>query len=95
MEREADYLGKVVSYIKNNLKKGYTKESLKVALIRQGHSKLEITRAFRRVEEELAREAPILKTKPKITYEIVEPKTDTSVKINLNKKSFWKRFFIF
>lgn len=86
-------MGQVISYIKGNLKRGYTKDSLKLALASQGHSKIEIERAFRKTEEELAYSAPVLKTKPKITYEIVEPKTDTSIPIKTKKKSFWKRFF--
>lgn len=75
----------LVEYIKKNLKKGYTKESLKWALISQGNSKLEVEKALKKVDEELAKEAPILKTKPEIRYEIIEPK--------LEKKSFWKRLF--
>lgn len=75
----------LIEYIKKNLKKGYTKESLKWALISQGNSKLEVEKALKRVDEELAKEAPILRTKPEIRYEIIEPK--------LEKKSFWKRFF--
>lgn len=64
----------LTEYIKSNLKKGYTKESLKWALIDQGNSKIEVERAFKKVDEELARKAPVLKTKPIIKYEVVEPK---------------------
>jgi len=91
MVKNLNYKSQLVIYIKKNLKKGYTKESLKWALVNQDHSKMEIERAFKRAEEELAREAPILKTKPKITYEIVEPKTNTT--IEPQKESFWKRWF--
>ena len=92
MQKDFSYLNQLVSYIKKNLKKGYTEESLKWALVNQGHSKPQIEKALKRVEQELAREAPILKTKPKITYEIIEPKTNTSVEIE-NKKSFWDKLF--
>ena len=63
----------LTSYIKLNLKKGYTKESLRWALVNQGYSKMEVEKAIRRVDEELANKAPILKTKPEIEHIIVEP----------------------
>ena len=88
MPKDLNYKSQLVNYIKKNLKKGYTKESLKWALFAQGHSKIEIERAFDRAEEEMAMDAPILKTKPEITYEIVEPKMPKE-----EKKSFWKKWF--
>ena len=78
----------LTSYIRKNLKKGYLKESLRWALVNQGHSKLEVEKALNIVEKEMAAEAPILKTKPEITYEVVEPKLPQE-----EKKSFWKRWF--
>mgnify|MGYP001607263838 FL=1 len=68
------YLNDVVSYLKKNLKKGYTKESLKWALIGQGYPRIEVEKAINKVDEELSAEAPVLKVKPEIKYEIVEPK---------------------
>lgn len=88
MERRENYLGKISEYIKKNLKKGYTKESLKWALIKQGHSRLEVEKALMQTDAELATQAPILKTKPEITLEVIEPK-DAIVK----KKSFWHKVF--
>ena len=41
-------------YIRKNLKKGYTKESLRWALVSQGHSKLEVEKAIKKVDEDLA-----------------------------------------
>ncbi|MBS3066014.1 hypothetical protein J4229_03145 [Candidatus Pacearchaeota archaeon] len=87
MKYGKNYLQQLADYLKNNLKKGYTKESLKWALVNQGHSKLEVEKAIRLVDAELASEAPVLKTKPVITYNI-EPVVE-------NKKPFWKRFFGF
>lgn len=89
MIKKGDYVGELSLYIKKNLKKGYTKESLKWALVNQGHSKLEVDKAIRKAEEEMAREAPVLKTKPEITYDIVEPKNA----IVEEKKSFWRKLF--
>jgi hypothetical protein len=90
MGKRADYVSELSEYIKKNLKKGYTKESLKWALVNQGHSKMEVEKALRKVDEELANEAPILETKPEITLEVIEPKDAV-----VEKKSWWKRFFGF
>lgn len=82
---EKKSLGEELSdYIKVNIKKGYTKESLRWALINQGYSRMEVDKAFKRADLELAEAAPILKTKPEIKYEVVEPKEE--------KKKKW-RFF--
>ena len=92
MDKNNSYLGQLVTYIKKNLKKGYTKESLRWALVDQGHSRTEIEKSLRRAEEELAREAPILKTKPKITREIVNDNFDIKT-VKIEEPPFWKRFF--
>jgi len=86
MRYDKNYLQQLAEYLKRNLKKGYTKESLKWALVNQGHSKIEVEKAIALVDAELASEAPVPKTKPIISYEIIEPKVE-------EKKSFWKRLF--
>ena len=48
MDKNNSYLGQLVTYIKKNLKKGYTKESLRWALVDQGHSRTEIEKSLRR-----------------------------------------------
>jgi len=87
INKKGDYIGELAEYIKKNLKKGYTTDSLKWALIGQGHSKIEVEKAIKRVEGELAKQAPVLKTKPDITYEVLEPK-DMIVE---EKKPWYKR----
>lgn len=72
-------IDELVNYLKKNLKKGYTEESLRWALINQGYSRLEVERSIRRVNEKLASEAPILKTKPEIEHKFVDSK-DLSIK---------------
>ena len=89
MFKKRNYVEELVEYIEKNLKKGYTKESLKWALVEQGHSKMEIDRAIKKVDEELANKAPILNTKPIIKYEIVPDESFNKS----TKKSFWKRLF--
>lgn len=79
-------MDELTAYIKKNLKKGYTKESLRWALLSQGYSRMEVDRAIKKVDEELASKAPILKTKPEIKYEVVEPKPE-------KKKKGWRKWF--
>ncbi|MDP3881276.1 MAG: hypothetical protein Q8Q31_00145 [Nanoarchaeota archaeon] len=88
MVRKSNYIGELVAYIKKNLKKGYTSESLKWALVNQGHSKNEVEKALNQVDAELANEAPVLHTKPVIAYEVIEPKG-----VIVKKKSWWKKVF--
>lgn len=84
VEKSKNYLEDIVDYIKKNLKKGYTKESLKWALVNQGYSKIEVEKALRAVDLELAKNAPILKTEPVITYEATPAEAP-------EEKPFWKR----
>lgn len=90
MFKRKSYMDELIEYIKNNLKKGYTKESLKWALINQGHSKLEVEKAIKQVDAGLAAQAPILRTKPEIKYEVIGPKEYIKKE---EKKSFWKKVF--
>lgn len=87
MGTREDYVQQIVEYFRKNLRKGYTKESLKWALINQGHSRLEVEKAMKRADDDLVREAPVLKTKPEIKFEVIEPK-DAIVE----KKPWWKRW---
>ncbi len=84
-----NYKRKLVNYFKKNLKKGYTEESLKWALIRQGYSKIMVENAIKELHKELSKDAPELKDKPVIRYEILD-EHNNPVKI---KKPWWKKFF--
>ena len=79
----------LVEYFKKNLKKGYTIDSLKWALLGQGYSKTAVERAIEQMNKELAREAPVLKERPIIKYEIIG-ENDKPIEI---KKSLWKKIF--
>jgi predicted DNA-binding protein YlxM (UPF0122 family) len=83
---EVDYKRKLVNYLKKNLKKGYTEDSLRWALINQGYSRTAVEDAIKKSHQELAEKAPILKEKPKIKYEIID-EYDKPVAI---KKPWWK-----
>jgi len=78
---------KIIDYFKKNLKKGYTPESLKWALFNQGYSKSLIEEAIKELNNELAHNAPELKEKPKITYEIL----DEQDKPIIIQKPWWKK----
>ena len=85
----SNYRKKIVDYLKKNIKKGYTPDSLRWALINQGYSKISVEDALRRVHVELAQKAPILKEKPIIRYEILD-EDNKPIEI---RKPFWKRIF--
>jgi len=87
--KEESYNKHLVDYFRKNISKGYTPDSLKWALVNQGYSRIEITRAIDEFNKELARKAPILKEKPAIKYEIV----DENNKPLPLKKSFLKKLF--
>ena len=78
---------KLIEYLKKNLKKGYTVESLKWALLDQGYSRIAVEDAIEETNRILAKEAPILKDKPVIKYEVVD-ENDNPVKF---KKPWWKK----
>ena len=90
MAENKSLVNELVSYILKNLKKGYTRESLKWALINQGYSKLEVEKALKIADQKLAAQAPALKSKPEIKFEIVEPK-EYAMKFSSTEKPWWKR----
>ena len=79
----------IIEYLKKNLKKGYTLDSLKFALLKQGYSRSLLERAIHDVQIVLAQEAPILKEKPKITHQIID-EHDNPIII---EKSWFDKFF--
>lgn len=83
------YIQNLVKYIKKNLSKGYTIESLKWALLNQGYSRTSIDKAIKITNEELAKSLPLIKEKPIIRVER-EPFLEDA-EISRNKKSFWQK----
>ena len=90
--RNDSYLRQLIDYIKKNLSKGYTLESLKWALVKQGYSRTEIQRAIEIANKELAEAAPKIKEKPVIKYELLD-ENDRTIYTKQKKKPFWKRWF--
>lgn len=87
--KSIDYKRNLVDYFKKNLKKGYTMESLRWALLSQGYTKTAVESTIEQTNKELAKSAPELKEKPVIKYEIIDEE-DNPVRI---KKPFWKKIF--
>jgi len=85
---QENYIQQLVNYLKRNLSKGYTIESLKWALINQGYSRSSVNKAIQLTNEQLALKAPKLKEKPIIKYEIV---TDKEEKKKIKRKTFWEK----
>ncbi|MBI3623137.1 hypothetical protein HY212_03610 [Candidatus Pacearchaeota archaeon] len=85
--KRSEYKQKLIEYFKKNLNKGYTEDSLKFALIKQGYSRVVVEEAIRDVHMELASKAPVLDDKPEIKYEVLDEND------NALKKPWWKRLF--
>jgi hypothetical protein len=87
--RDENYRKRLVEYFKKNLSKGYSADTLKWALIKQGNSRSAVELAMDEAQKEIAESAP--KFEPKIEYLKTED-------INMMgqeppKKSWWKRLF--
>ncbi|MFH1307887.1 MAG: hypothetical protein ABIH72_03460 [archaeon] len=84
--RDTDYIQQLANYIKKNLQKKYTSDSLRFALLNQGYSRAEVDRAIRLANEQMAKEAPKMIEKPVIKYEVESVGEEGEVKIG-----FWAR----
>ena len=82
--RAEDYIQQLANYIKKNLTKGYTPDSLRISIEAQGYSRSAFERALKLANEQLAAQAPIMKEKPIIKIETEPP-------MQIDKKSFWTR----
>ena len=87
--RETEQKRKLVNYIQSNLRKGYTLESLKWALISQDYSRPFVDKAIEEANQEMASKAPLVEDKPKISYQIMD-EHDEPVTI---EKPWWKKIF--
>ncbi|MFA4952912.1 MAG: hypothetical protein WC584_01700 [Candidatus Pacearchaeota archaeon] len=83
----------LIEYFKKNISKGYSSETLKWALIKQGYSRVEIDRANEEAHKELSKTAPVLKEKPKIKYELLDEE-NKPIKV-YTKKPWWKKLLGF
>ena len=88
IKKDVNYLQNLVDYVKKNLAKGYSLESLKWALINQGHSRIEVDKSIKEAQAELARTEPRLKVQP-----AVFPSEPIQVEVEPEPKSLWKKLF--
>lgn len=90
-----DLTSDLTEYIKRNIKKGYTKESLVIALRDQGYSRIQIKKAIERADTELSKTAPKLSESPKIKREAYPDHMPYHEQIfkEHNKKSIMDKFF--
>ncbi len=87
--RESEQRKKLTDYLEKNLKKGYTEDSLKWALINQGYSRVLVEIAVKEAHLELAKKAPLLEDKPKISYDVID-EFNNPIQI---KTPWWKKIF--
>ena len=87
--RQSDRKRKLIDYFKRNIKKGYTPDSLKYALMNQGYIRIEIDSCLEEAQKEMAETAPVLKEKPKIVYEVLDHE-DNPIYL---KKSWWEKLW--
>ena len=88
----------LAEYILKNIKKGYTMDALKFSLISQGYTRISVENAIDLANKELAKEIPIIKEKPRITYKLIEEEPGVKKEIKKfidlgSKKSLWDRLF--
>ena len=79
-------------YFKKNLKKGYTADSLKWALINQGYSKIIVEKALEEANKEMSEKAPIIKEKPRIKYQLYDQNNNPIKVKKIKKRPAWKKF---
>jgi hypothetical protein len=98
MDQPKTHAQNLADYIKKNLRKGYTLDSLKFSLITQGYSKISVENAIDISNKQLAKELPEVKEKPQITYKITAEDLDSGeskseiIQVE-TKKGFWKSLF--
>ena len=91
MEKPKDYVQQLADYIKKNLSKGYTLESLRFSLIGQGYSRISVDNAIETANKQLAANAPLMIEKPQITYKLIpEIPLGTKKFLEFLKKIFYR-----
>jgi SOS response regulatory protein OraA/RecX len=88
IKKDANYMNGLVDYAKRNLQKGYNKDSLKWALVNQGHSKMEVEKALAQASSEVETQRAKQPISPPAAAPVVEMQVEPE-----QPKSFWKRMF--
>ncbi len=87
--RNEDYIRKLADYVKKNSAKGYAMDTLRWALVKQGHTRTCVEKAVEAANREMAAFAPKLEEKP------VEKKKPVFIEApkECEKKGFFARIF--
>ncbi len=88
--RDENYKKRLIEYFKKNLIKGYSADTLKWALIKQGNSRSVVEIASEEAQKEVTAEAAKV-AEPKVEY--LQPEDINMLEQEQPKKSFWKRLF--
>ena len=57
----------LANYVKKNIQKGYTEDSLRFALVRQGYSRTSVDKSIELANKQLSENAPRMEEKPVIS----------------------------
>ena len=72
MENPKNQNQQLADYIKKNVSKGYTIESLKYSLMQQGYSRTSVEKAIEIANKQIGASAQRIQEKPIIKYQIVD-----------------------
>lgn len=86
---------KLIEYFKKNISKGYSADSLKWSLIKQGYPRSIVEIALEQAHKDLSKELSISKEKPVIKHEIYDDSDNLVNSNSRHKKSLWRRIFDF
>ncbi|MEK6825028.1 MAG: hypothetical protein AABY02_04200 [Nanoarchaeota archaeon] len=90
IKKDANYLRGLIEYAKKNLQKGYARDSLKWALVNQGHSKMEVEKALAQASSEYEKE----RIRQPISSPTAVPLLSQAIEVEPEQpQSFWKRIF--
>lgn len=85
---------RIERYLRNNLEKGYSEDSLKWALIKQGNSRSEVLRALAKVKKEMSEKKTKDKEKPLIKHEFYDQDNNpVNAKSSFSLIRFFKDIF--
>ena len=90
IKKDVNYSKNLVEYARKNIQKGYSIDSLRWALINQGHSRIEVDKALSTAQSEISRES----VKSSQSQNQSQNSQQSNMQINVEpEKSWWQRFF--
>ena len=89
MVNEMNQNQQLADYVKKNISKGYTPDSLKFSLIQQGYSRTSVEKAIELANKQLALEVPKMQEKPVVKYEVIDEEEVKRKLAEQDKKGFF------